>query len=104
MTERTFLKHLRNLKNGWQVQANGHLRMTVKKYKYCPVTAVCKAKADSRWNTNQWENAADELGLEQDFALNVMLASDVAGWPQLRNRLLKAVGLEARTRSLRRRD
>ena len=85
----------------WTVTDAGHLRGAPRDVpeadpSYCPLTATVRTLHGLEWRSTQMMQAARALGLERNFALRIVAASDDAGLPivlsspRLRTELLQA--------------
>lgn len=43
---------------------------------FCPITAVCQKDLDTFYPNNEWDAAAHDLGLDEDFANNIVDGAD----------------------------
>ena len=73
----------------WQVGIDNELRCGCR----CPITYLANKENGSEYDVGEWEEAAAELGLEDDYAL-VDAADMIPGHdPHLRRKLLVACGI-----------
>ena len=77
----------------WRVRAGNELRCACR----CPITYLANKENGSEYDVGEWEAAAAELGLEDDYRI-VDAADKIPGHdPQLRQQLLLACGVAERS-------
>lgn len=87
MTLDLFLKKLEEVRGrfDWSVEENRPIRGTAAinprtaqsfRHRFCPITAVCFAKKTSLYAVSDWESAAEEIGLNQHLAEDILSAAD----------------------------
>lgn len=98
MTYQEFLDRLAQTPRDWKIMADGSLRRFQRgaggTYPCCPVTAV-----DGFYRLpDNWNAAADRLGLDRTDAFGIVCAADhgPSGYPNVRVDLLRACGLDER--------
>ena len=92
-----FWKTLRNSKDQKRISCGDIRLYDENQYSYCPLTYVYK-KVNGRFiSSYNWEKAAQELGIDSEYAKRIVDAADEDNGnpePKLRRKLLNALGLK----------
>lgn len=99
MTRDEFFDALDNLPKYMTVEIRKWLYQGPYEGKFCPITAVCKAKKQKNFTATNYLKAAKELGLNEKVANQIVKAADDLGnyydyecnTRRYRKRLLRAV-------------
>lgn len=90
-----FLEELSKTRNGWFEFSHIVRKRGRRGLEQCPITAVCLKVKRRSFDTGDFPEAAEKLGLGARLARRIADAADTHHMePRLRARLLKAVGLK----------
>jgi len=99
MTIDEFIKKLEEVPYEWELRGKKirvkRRRRTFFYHDRCPITAICKHATGARILMNDFDTAADKIGLSRFDADRIVSAADYhrGDHPELRTQLLEAVGL-----------